>query len=295
MIYADNDKVTQADYDTYYSERYGYGVDDHDSRLRIAQRAIYIRDNFKRNARIVDFGGGEAGLTKRLAKFGFTDLTNYQIGDTMPKDCDVIITEHVLEHIYDVETAVALITASLKDDGCLIVDVPDSTQIAFKPSVNLPQLDFSQVHINHFRIIDILRLLDRFGYELRETYNYPERMMFGRCYIFIKREYAVADLSKEWVQGNIARKVDALKALGNQPVIVWGLGDIAMHLLAVVKPNVQYYVCNDPAFKDATIDGVPVKELPDTLDTILIMAQTQKKLLIENIRKLGVQNEIIEI
>jgi hypothetical protein len=105
----------------------------------------------------------------------------------------------------------------------------------------------------------------------------------------------VAELSKDWVTNNIARKVDALKALGSQPVIVWGLGDIAMHLLAMVKVNVQYYVCNDPAFKDATIDGVPVKELPDSMETILVMAQTQKKLLIENIRKLGVQNEIIEI
>jgi hypothetical protein len=295
MLYADNDKATQADYDTYYKERYGYGVTDDEAKHRIALRAIYIREHFRRHARIVDFGGGEAGLTTLLRNVGFTDLTNHQVGDIMPADCDVIIAEHVLEHIYDLETSLHTITSNLKDNGYLIVDVPDAAMIAFEPSINTPQLDFSQVHINHFRMVDMLSLMDRFGYELRDTLGYKERMMHGRMYIFVKSPGAVAELSKDWVVNNIARKVDALRALGDRPVIVWGLGDIAMNLLAMVKVNVKYYVCNDPAFKDATIDGVLVKEKPDTDDTILIMAQTQKKLLIDNIRKMGIENQIIEI
>ena len=141
----------------------------------------------------------------------------------------------------------------------------------------------------------MLCLMDRFGYELRETSIYKERMMFGRMYVFIKSPGAVAELSKDWVVNNIARKVDALRALGDKPVIVWGIGDIAMHLLTKVKVNVLYYVCNDPAFIGATIDGVPVKERPDTMDTLLVMAQTHKKLLIDNIRKMGIENQIIEI
>jgi len=96
MLYADNDKVTQADYDTYYKERYGYGVTDDDALHRIALRGIYIRDHFSRNSRIVDFGGGEAGLTQLLRNVGFSDLTNHQVGDTMPSDCDLVIAEHVL-------------------------------------------------------------------------------------------------------------------------------------------------------------------------------------------------------
>jgi SAM-dependent methyltransferase len=295
MIYADNETVTQADYDTFYKERYGFGVEDDDMHTRLLQRAIYIRDNFRRNVRVVDFGGGESGLTKRLSKMGFTDLTNYQIGDTMPKDCDVIIAEHVIEHIYDLETAMQTITDSLKDNGCLIVDVPDSAAIAFKPHEKLPQLDFSQVHLQHFRMLDMLRLADRYGYELRETFNYPERMMFGRCYIFVKHKNAVADLSKEWVQSNIARKMDMLRKLGDTPVIVWGCGDIAMHLLSQVDVNVQYFVDIDPAYRGATINGLPVKELTDTEHTILVMAQTQKEGLLKYIRKMGVKNEVIQI
>jgi SAM-dependent methyltransferase len=295
MIYADNDKVTQADYDTYYKERYGFGVTDDDSLHRLALRAIYIRERFKRTARIVDFGGGEGGLTTLLRNVGFTDLTNYQVGDTMPADCDLIIAEHVLEHIYDLDAAMKLITDNLKEDGVLIVDVPDSTTIAFEPHIHTPQLDFSQVHLNHFRALDMLRLADRYGYELRETFNYRERMMWGRAYIFCKSRGAVAELSKDFVTENIARRVDALRALGTQPVIVWGCGDIAMHLLSQVEINVQYFVDIDPAYRGATINGLPVKEAPDTEHTILVMAQTQKKKLIEYIRANGFRNEIIEI
>jgi hypothetical protein len=43
------------------------------------------------------------------------------------------------------------------------------------------------------------------------------------------------------------------------------------------------------------VAGLPVLDKPESGESIVIIAQSQKKKLIENIRKMGVENEIIEI
>jgi len=294
MIYGDNPDVTQKDYDTYYVERYGYGVLGDDVKYRIAQRAAYIRDHFKRASRVVDFGGGESGLKPLLINVGFEDVHTYGVGDTMPPLVDCIIAEHVLEHIYDLEAAMELITNALKDDGCLIIDIPDAGRMAFDLPVEMPILDFSQVHINHFRVNDMLRLCERFGFELFETEIYLERFCRSRMFVFYKNA-DIAGASKVHVQTNMAEKIAKCNELGDKEVVLWGIGDIAMHCLANTDMNIKYFVSNDPGFKDATIQGKPVKEHPDTDHPILIIAQSQKKQLIENIKALGVTNELIVI
>ena len=294
MIYGDHPDVTQQDYDTYYKERYGYGVTDEGALNRLKQRSEYISDIFGRNAKIVDFGGGEGGLTDMLKEKGFDDVYLYGVGDTMPKRVDCVIAEHVLEHVYDLEEAMELITNALKYSGVLIIDVPDAGRMAFDRSQDLPILDFSQVHINHFRINDMLRLCERFGFELFYTGAYSERFGIGRMFVFYKNAN-IAGLSKMHVQTNMAAKIAACDELGDRELVMWGVGDIAMQCLANTNMNIKYFVCNDPAFNGATIQGKPVKEHPDTDHPILIIAQSQKKQLIENIKALGVRNELIVI
>ena len=294
MIYGDNPTVTQADYDTYYKERYGYGVLDDEVKYRLAQRAAYIRDHFKRQSRIVDFGGGESGLKRMLNNVGFADVTTYGVGDIMPPLADCVIAEHVLEHIYDLEKAMNLITTSLKDDGGLIIDIPDAGRMAFDLPAEMPILDYTQVHINHFRINDMLRLCERFGFELMETDLYYERFVRSRMFVFYKSA-DIAGASKNHVVRNMAEKTAKVKELGDKEVILWGCGDIALHLLTQCEPNIKYFVDNDPAFRGETILGLPVKQCPDTDHPILIVSQSQKHLLLENIKKMGVTNELIII
>ena len=54
-------------------------------------------------------------------------------------------------------------------------------------------------------------------------------------------------MSKEHVIRNRGEAGEVARA--DTPVIVWGLGDIAMHLLARYPINVKYFVCNDPRSK----------------------------------------------
>jgi len=295
MIYGDNPLVTQRDYDTYYTERYGYGVTDDECKLRLIARAEYISRVYTDSARVVDFGGGDGVLPDCLRDLGFADVWNYGIGDDMPQNCDAIVAEHVLEHIYDLDTAMRIITGALKDNGMLLVDVPDAGRIAIERNIKTPILDFSQVHINHFRLVDMLNLMKKWGFELVETKSYHERGSACRQYVFIKDGNLVSGASKWFVAKNISERIQELRALGNKPVCVWGFGDIASECLAGWFPNVKYFVCNDPAFEGTTIRGLPVYKSPIDNLPIVVIAQSQKEILLEKIRGLGLDNQVIVI
>lgn len=294
MIYGDNPQITQADYDTYYKDRYGYGVSDEQSKQRLLSRAAYIRGKFEHGVKIVDFGGGDGGLAGILWSYGFSDAHNYTIGDTMPLNVDVMVCEHVLEHIYDMDTTMSMIVKALNLGGTLIVDVPDAA-MALDPSPKMPILDFSQVHINHFRTVDMLKMMDRYGFELIETSIYHERNTLCRMYIFRHNPDIISEKSMEIVTKAIEDRVKILNSLGDQPVIIWGCGDIALACLAKANVNIQYFVDNDPAFRGATIKGLPVLESPITDDPIIVLAQSQKGLLLQHINKLNLKNQVVVI
>lgn len=295
MIYGDNPQASQEDYDTYYLERYGYGVNDYEQGKRMMDRAHYIAEKYKdKNIKIVDFGGGDGGLSSVLERFGFKNAKNVGAGDEMPEGVDVVLAEHVLEHIYDMDDAMRGIQRALNVWGTLIVDVPDAAMV-FDPSPKMPILDFSQVHINHFRTVDMLKMMDRYGFEMVETSAYTERNTLCRMYVFTHNSGIIADKSKSIVTNAIEERVKILKALGDQPVIVWGCGDIALACLAKVDMNIQYFVDNDPAFRDATINNIPVLEAPISGEPIIVLAQSQKGILLDKIRGLGLDNQVIVI
>lgn len=296
MIYGDNPDITQKDYDTYYIERYGYGVVEPDGAPKIdglhdqlRQRGLYVAENYDKDARVIDFGGGESGLPEQLRELGFDNVSLVGCGDELPPS-DVIIAHHVFEHIYDIDEAMEKIKGSLVEGGIFLIDIPDSGAMALSPKP-YPMSDWTQVHINHFRVIDMIRMMERFGFELKDTQGYPARFGPARMFVFINDSEAVYKGSGF----DLSDKMAKLRDLGNREVIVWGFGDIAAHLLANVWPNVQYFCCNDPAFQDATIRGLPVYEKPITDHPIVIMAQVHQDRLIENIKKMGVENEIIVI
>jgi hypothetical protein len=83
-----------------------------------------------------------------------------------------------------------------------------------------------------------------------------------------------------------------LKAIDRQ-VVVWGFGMI-MQFMPLVDLDIAYFVCNDPAFKGATIMGKPVYETVQSDHPILICAQNQKDELVERVKK-ECNNEVIVI
>lgn len=294
MVYADNETVTNADYTKYYQNFYGYGVNDYEQGKRMMDRGHYIAERYTdKDIKIVDFGGGDGGLSNVLGRFGFKNTVNIDAGDELPDDADVITAEHVLEHVYSMNIAMSDISESLKDGGLLIVDIPDGGAISFVKPEEMPILDYTRVHINHFRVVDMLRLAERWGFELLETHAYSERFLPCRMFVFQKGA-DTGKLAREFVTGNIDKKIEKMRELGDRPVIVWGLGDFALHMLAKHPLNVKYYVCNDPVFKHQTIAKIPILEAPISDHPIVVIAQSQKDKLIERIKS-ECDNEIVVI
>lgn len=293
MIYGDGD-FSQTDLDTYYQERYGYGVNNPTNVKRLEADARNIAKRLTNwNAVIVDFGGaGDEGvsvLVDGLRARGFANAVCVGVGDTLP-DCDVLYASHVLEHIYNLPEVMMRFVGALKKDGLLIVDVPDATGLLL--GWNQPILDFNTKHVNHFTLRHLLELDSHYGFEAIEARRYE--LENAPCYQVVFRWLSVALRSRQHIERETAERIKRLQAI-KEPVNVWGLSDVTWHLLSMVDLDVLDYIDNDPAYRGQTYNGKPVQERPTNDAPIVIMSQGQRQRLIENIRKAGIENGIIEV
>ena len=128
------------------------------------------------------------------------------------------------------------------------------------------------------------------------TYRHygAEKYHFGYVYRVVYEYGSVFLQSKQHVEAAIDEKVRKLKTI-TRPVIVWGCADICMHLLAKVQLNVIHYVDIDPAFRGATIGGIPVLDRVDCDAPIIVMAVNQRTAILKDIRERGYTNEVIVI
>jgi SAM-dependent methyltransferase len=295
MIYGDGD-FDQSGFDTYYRERYGYGINSpaNIDRLKIDATIIATAINGNKAACIVDFGGagddGQSVLVDALQRLGFANAACVGVGDPLPDACDVIYASHVLEHIYDLPDTMMLLRGALAEDGLLIVDVPDATGLLLK--WKMPILDYNTKHLNHFTLRHLLELGAHYGFEAVAVR--PYELERAPAYQVHFRRLNVARESWEHIRKNMAERVGKLWQI-KEPVNIWGMGDITWHLLYRVELDVLDYIDNDPAYRGQTYNGKPVQERPTNDSPIVILAQGQRGRLIENIRAAGIQNRIIEI
>ena len=301
MLFGDGE-FNQAMLNEYYLKYYGYGVNSPANIERLKMDAVTISGLAKheREAVIVDFGGagddGRSIIVDMLRDRGYVNAESVGAGDALPCPSNIIYASHVVEHVYDLPETMERISDALAPDGLLIIDGPDATGLL--QHWKMPILDFNTKHVNHFTLRNYLDLGYRHGFELvdlpaqagvrkYELENAP-------AYQLQFRRLDVAQESAKHITDNISARVDRLRTLAGLPLNVWGMGDITWHLLAQVKLNILDYIDNDPAYRGQTYNGKPVQERPTNDAPILIMAQGQRQRLIENIRKAGIENPIIE-
>jgi hypothetical protein len=304
MLFGDGD-FNQDMLDKYYAGFYGFGVNSpaNVERLKIDATVISTAINSNKSAVIVDFGGagddGKSVLVDALQHLGFTNAVCVGVGDALP-DADVIYASHVLEHIYDLPETMMLLRGALADDGLLIVDVPDATGLLLK--WRMPILDFNTKHVNHFTLRHLLELGAHYGFE--SVCVKPYELERAPAYQVHFRRLDVARGSYSHIYENIDARLMKLIRLGGEPVNIWGLGDITWHVLSryAIDPatkgeplNILDFIDNDPAYENQAYNGKPVRQRPTNSAPIVILAQGQRGRLIENIRKAGITNQIIEI
>lgn len=294
MIWYDS-KATQFDYDRYYLKYYGGQLDNPCEHHRLMDVATAVYKFAQPDWKIVDFGAGTPYLAQKLVELGFKHVQGVNIGDPMPQGADLVIMTHVIEHIYAIRSAMKTITDALTPTGCILVETPESVNMAQRTSP--PILDYHAKHVNHFSALALDLLMAKYdmakifsGFTEQREVNTPvyraiyQKGGFERTYGGVEYRLTM----------NTAELVDRLNDI-KLPVIVWGLGETAWHLLSCAKLNVAYYVDNDPAYKGATIGGVPVKDKVDSGEPILIMGSICREAIEEKIRKLGLKNEVLTL
>ena len=114
------------------------------------------------------------------------------------KSKDVITMWHVLEHVYHLKKDVAQIEKVLKDDGTLIIAVPNMSSFdakhygEFWAAYDLP------IHLYHFQPKDIQNLFDQFNLELKEILP----MKFDAFYVsMLSEKYKGGNLVKAFFNG----------------------------------------------------------------------------------------------
>lgn len=300
-----SNNMTQQDYNNYYMEKYGFNyattLDVDMPRIYSLADVIerYIKDQ---EALIVDFGGGiEGALVKVLKERGYTRAVNVEVGDSMPFDADLIVSSHVLEHIYDLEWVMRLLENHLGDKGSVLIEVPDANAIGRK--WEMPILDFNQKHVNHFspRTLDIL--FESRGWELKYAERGQMPANHGYYYRAIYQKVSafgsgfVQFDSRDRINGTLmelSRKLELIEG----DVIVWGCGDYCLFALRNVnrdKMNIVHFVDLDPAYEGATIEGKPVLDHVEGDAPILVIAQGQKESIVESIKMSGYKNRVVVI
>lgn len=293
MTYGDNPDITQRDYDKYYNERYGFGVEDAEARQRQQNRAQMISTSFQdKSVLVVDFGGVGI-LSGYLKDYGFSNVVDIGAGEKLPSDIDCLVAEHVLEHIYSLPEVMREISSHMKIGAVLIVDGPESAGIAERSK--MPMLDWHQKHINHFTYFDYMNLMRTHGFEFVGAGNYIERgnpcmhMVFGRAEM---DRVALSSVTR--IKSSTEEMLKKLREISGE-VVVWGCGDVALHLLSIYRPNIKYFVDKDPALKGATIahklvfDTVALNEPAP----IVVIAQSQRDSILSDIRAAGLRNKLI--
>lgn len=103
------------------------------------------------------------------SKNGVRSVTQEDLFQIEKKSFDVITMWHVLEHVYDLESYLKTINKILKNNGRLIIAVPNMNAYDSRHyKSNWAAYDVPR-HLYHFRKTDISRLLLNHGFELKKV------------------------------------------------------------------------------------------------------------------------------
>jgi hypothetical protein len=140
--------------------------------------------------------------------------------------------------------------------------------------------------------------MEQAGFQYLESRQYLYYKFQTIHLVFVKAPQDwIARLYTEHLDKHLGPKLEAMKELGDQEVIVWGCGDICQHLLTLIPLNVKYFVDKNPAFIDARMMDREVYQSvrPGDQQPIVVIAQGQKQDIIDNVKREGLTNQVIVI
>jgi SAM-dependent methyltransferase len=236
--------------------------------------------------------------------------------ELQPADC--VVLSHVLEHVQDVAGVLVRLRSLLRPGGLAYVEVPDATR--YDQFLYAPFQDFNTEHINHFSPTSLNNALRRAGFTRlaggAKTLPIGPEMFYPAAYGMFRAEGSpnpAADLEHDSaLQPAIASYIRASTVLmdridrhlaealrGDDAVVIWGTGQLAMKVLALESlRRVRLAACVDsnPIYhgrrmREARI--VAPTEIPGEQFPIVITTLLHHHGIVKNIRERGIKNRIV--
>lgn len=347
FVFADT-PANQQMYDTFYAEQSKYEDESVSSggytsawdRERFKAVASYLDDFVSRDASILDIGCANGGMLMALRDAGFRRLMGldpskkcvenvrsagfdaaqgslFNINSSLRRfsGFDCILLSHVLEHVRDMQKAVAWLGNLLAEEGLVYVEMPDASRYA--KYYKVPYYYFDCEHINHFDPTSLQNLFCAFGFslcDLRQSEiptstedRYPViASLFRLSRDFVSLKPKVTCDAVNSIQSYLARSaqddvfatIDRL-AEQNDALMIWGAGQYAARLLSASRLgecNIVSFIDKDRRKQGTMRGAVPVRS-PEALHwhhgPIIVCSALHSKEISSEIRSMGLDNDIV--
>jgi SAM-dependent methyltransferase len=292
-----------------------------------------------KNKKIIDIGCGSGTLLADLKLKGFTKLngidTSPAIADLFEKSdikCktaaitekninlakqelfDVVCLISVLEHVYDLETALTNISTMLEKNGLVIILVPDAASY-YKELTN-PIHQINLEHINHFDKISLDNLMKQYGFQPQIFDKYimnTQTTSSTQLVSVYKKSQAATDgkkinfataaaksvnlLIEKWKKVEADNEMERLVS-SREEVVVYGTGNYTYSMLSdslLKKCHIVAFVDGNPNKQGTNLMKLPIYK-PDFLlnytGNIIISVAYEPQAIIQKITEMGLKNKI---
>ena len=326
MTYAD--KIpNQKDIDFYYIHLSKHEL----SEPKVSEREIKLADyicaqSLGSDASIVDIGCAGGGLLIELKQRGYNSVAGVELSERnckilssagirtvnkslfdletgdFPVKIDCIILCAVMEHVSDLHLAVSIISKLLKQNGTVVISVPNLDD--FFDSYQYPFEQLSMEHVNYFNLHSLDLLMRQHGFELDNKRNYD--LEFAAAF---KRTISIKTEMQEYVRRSSSYLEPSFKlidgyAQSQKPVVIYGAGTLCRYLLAntrlsecniikIVDGNVNYH---ERTISARIIEPPSVLRDCDNINIeILVVTYHFFDEISKDIRDMGLRNPIIGI
>lgn len=225
----------------------------------------------------------------------------------------MVLLNHSLEHILDIDGTMLSIRSVLKKDGFLFIEIPDAFAYVEEDTAPFNFLTFENVL--HMTENDLSNLAECYGFEKMTGGKYYKQVSsYPSIYMVLKKkenwdnaEVAFSDVRRKSVQAYIEKSSAELETIiaplkeSRETVILWGIGASTVILLsAFAQCNVKALIDRNPK-RQGLIFTIGEKEYaveaPDTVKkgTIVILSIPYHASIERQIREMGLTNPIFSL
>ena len=212
---------------------------------------------------------------------------------------DIVITRQVLEHIVNLEEFMTSINKILKEDGKLIIEVPDA-------SCNLETLDYTlwEEHVNYFTLDTLKKLVSKYGFKVihHEVTLFSGRTLTifcEKCELNVSKNISKDRTIIDYYGNNwntYTSKLEDFLKKQNKPIAIYGCGGRSSTFVNFtnIKDYIEVYIDDQEEkqnyfLADAKIPIVPWEEKYRNY-IILLGVNTENEFKVINKRSLSKEN-----